>query len=156
MPFSRTQHEDERSPLAICAHMQFGAEAATAASERLAVLATASSGRVLVGANDRAVDEVHRPIQQTPAVGLPLEGAEDLLPQAGFLPAIEPAGDSMPRAEAPRQVSPWRSSGENPEDAVEQTPMRVRRTAHPAMLGRQQRNESTPLLIRQFVSTHAS
>jgi len=48
------------------------------------------------------------------------------------------------------------SRGENPEDTVEDTPMRVRGMAHAAMLRRQQRSESAPLLIGQFVSTHAS
>jgi len=97
-------------------------ERATAASQGLAVLSTASSGRVLVGANDRAVDEVRRPIQQTTAVGLALEGPEDPLPQSGFLPAIEPDGDSMPRAVVLREVTPWA-----PEVRIQRIPLRIRR-----------------------------
>jgi hypothetical protein len=58
------------SAVPVGAHMDLGAEPTAAAASCFAGLASPGSGSMLVGAHDRAVEEMHRPVQLTVPIGL--------------------------------------------------------------------------------------
>src|SRR5690606_10653098 len=83
-------------------------------------------------------------------------GGKETLPDAGFAPALKAAVDRGPRAVALGQVPPWRTGAQNPQDAVQDAAMVCRRSSCMGSLRRQQRLESCPLFIREFMSvSHA-
>ncbi len=74
------------------------------------------------------------------------------VPDAGLAPANEAVVAGRVRAILSRKSTPRRSRPQNPEDAVQDTP--VVYAGHAARLVRQQRLDHIPLEIRQFVSVH--
>lgn len=80
--------------------------------------------------DEGAVDEVERPVEVAPLIGLLLERGQDPIPDARRAPAVEPTGDRAPRAEAFRQIPPWRAGLEDPEDPIDDPPMVMVRPPH--------------------------
>src|SRR3954471_5620006 len=58
----------------------------------------ASAGGVLMSANNGGIDKVEVPVDLTTGIGLDLQSRQNVLPQAGLAPAIEPTGDGADRA----------------------------------------------------------
>ena len=81
---------------------------------------------MLVSAHDRAIDEVDRPVQLSVAICSLLQRHLDACPDASAPPAIEVAGDDVPRAVLCWQVAPGSSRRQDPEDPIEDTSMRMR------------------------------
>jgi hypothetical protein len=61
---------------------------------------------MLVGAYDRAIDEVEDPVELSGAISLLLEGVQHPLEEADLAPAVEATGHSAPGAIALREVPP--------------------------------------------------
>jgi hypothetical protein len=100
---------------------------------------------MLVGADNRAVDEVDPPIELAARIGLPLEGREDPVPDPRFLPAVEPAGDGPPGPVAFGQIAPGSAGLEDPEDAVDDPPVVMVGTPHPRFLWWEKLLQALPL-----------
>src|SRR5690606_20685979 len=111
---------------------------------------------MLVGTDDGPIDVMDFPIEVTVRIRILLDGGKETLPDAGFAPALKAAVDRGPRAVALGQVPPWRTGAQNPQDAVQDAAMVCRRSSCMGSLRRQQRLESCPLFIREFMSvSHA-
>src|SRR4029079_2499103 len=65
-----------------------------------------SAGGVLVGANDRGIDNVQIPLQLRPRVRRALTGPEDAVPNPRPTPSVEAARHRSDRAVALRQIAP--------------------------------------------------
>src|SRR5215469_3995703 len=63
MPLAGRHQQHERLAPPVHPHMELRAEPAAAAAQGFASLPAPSPGGVLVGAHDRVVDEMYRPIQ---------------------------------------------------------------------------------------------
>lgn len=99
--------------------------------------------------NDRAIDEVHRPVELTFPVSFSLQGCPDLLPKAFGRPAPEPAGDRGPFAEALWDVAPRRTCSEHPKDATDDgTVLQIWTSQTKA--GWQEGLQTLPVFIRDF------
>ena len=72
-----------------------------------------------VGANARPVNEVQRPVEVPTGLGLVLEACQDLLPEAGPLPAAKTAVQRLPVAKVAGRVAPRGAGAEAPKNAVE-------------------------------------
>ncbi len=90
---------------------------------------------MLMGTNDSGIDVMDGPLQRASRIGLLLERVQDLLPDAGLPPAIEAAGHCLPGTIARRQVTPGGTGAEDPQDAVDNRPMVVRRATGLGFLG---------------------
>src|SRR5690554_5753577 len=111
---------------------------------------------MLVGTDDGPIDVMDFPVEVTVRIRILLDGGKETLPDAGFAPALKAAVDRGPRAVALGQVPPWRTGAQNPQDAVQDAAMVCRRSSCMGSLRRQQRLESCPLFIREFMSvSHA-
>src|SRR5689334_12558632 len=107
-----------------------------------------------MSADNGAVDEVQAPIDPPLAVGLGLQGFQDVLPDPGLAPAIEPARHRANRAIAARQVVPGRAGAVDPENAVQDPAVIVVRPAGARLLRWQERFQPLPLNISQVVTSH--
>ena len=74
----------------------------------------AGAGGVLMSANNGGIDKVQVPVDLTTGIGLDLQSRQNVLPQAGLAPAIEPTGDGADRAIALGQIPPRRAGAQNP------------------------------------------
>ena len=101
-------------------------------------------------ADDRAVDEMGGPVEQTSRIRLPLERRQHGIPDTSMHPAVELRGDRPPRAVALRQVAPLGAGPVHPEDAVEQTAAVTR--LRPTLRFREQWLQPCPVLVGKFVS----
>src|ERR687897_208304 len=118
------QREGDRLAVALAAHMDLGRETAARAAESLLLGAgfttrLARPGGVLMGAHDRAVQEVQFPADPLLGIGQGLQRLQHALPHARPAPAIEPARHRAHRTVVSRQVAPRRIAVEDPENAVE-------------------------------------
>src|SRR5579872_2779935 len=111
--------------------------------------------RVLMSANDRAINAVLLPINLAFGIGLLLQRFQHPLPYSCLHPSIKAVGDRLPRPISLRQVSPRRSRSHNPENPIQNQSMIVCWTTHRWFLRWQQGSQLLPLLIRQFSSFHA-
>lgn len=110
MALSSRQDEGERLAVTVGADMNLGTKATLTAAQCLRLCLTAPSpGGILMRPNNRAVNIVHLPIQLALAIGLVLQFVEYLLPNPGFLPALETTTNRCPFAIALWQVTPRRS-----------------------------------------------
>src|SRR3954468_5243653 len=150
-----TGHRDDNR-LAVALAAQVDREAATRAAQRL-VLGTrftacfARPGGMLVSAHDRAVPEVQLPAD--PPLGIGLQRLQHALPYARPAPAIEPARHRPDPTIVPRQVAPGRTAVEDPENAVEDPTVVIIRPSGPRLRRRQQRFQTRPLRVAQFVTS---
>src|SRR2546423_3044478 len=111
---------------------------------------------MLVGSNDRAIDIVNRPIHLPRSIGLLLDGLKEALPETGFAPTIEAAGDRAPGAIAFREVTPGGASTQNPQDAIDDHSMVRSGPAGFGFVRGKQRLEPLPLRVGEFFSFHTS
>ena len=99
---------------------------------------------MLMYADDRRVDHLHRGVM----------GASQCIhnpgPHARSTPANETIVTSGARAECMRQIAPWWSRSQHPEDAIEDTT--VIDPWHAARLVRQHRLDGGLLIVGEFVA----
>ena len=98
----------------------------------------------MMGAHDRRVDHLHGG-RRTVRLG---QGFEHQLEQAALRPAAELPVDRVPLAEMPVQIAPRHAGARDPEDAVENPPVILRRPPALAAPRDHQRFEKSPFLIR--------
>lgn len=135
--------------------MDFGTEAALTAAERFGLRgAGVGPSRMLVRADDRAIDIVEIPVELLCGIGTRLDRGKEARPEARLAPAIQPAGDGAPGAIPLRQVTPGGAGTQEPEDSVEDASVIDSRAAGFGLLRRQERLESFPLAIGEFMSIH--
>lgn len=104
--------------------MDLCAEPTAASPHGLVSLTVSGPSSVLVRSDDRAVDEVDRPIQPSMAIREALQSLQEALPATGILPAIEATRDGVPRAMLRRQITPGSTGGQDPEDAIDDASIR--------------------------------
>src|SRR5215217_2646201 len=94
----------------------------------------------------------------SPAVGVrpPLQRGKDAIPHPRPLPAVEAAGDRLPRVVALRQGPPRAARAQDPEDAVEDGAVVVGGTAGAGLLRREQGTQPFPLCVGQLARFHAT
>jgi hypothetical protein len=110
---------------------------------------------VEVSADRRTIEKVQGPVQFATSIGLGLQRAKNLLPDAGVLPAAKPRVHRLPRAEPRRQVAPGGTGGEPSQNGVDDQSMVVGGpTPTSPLLRWEQRLEPRPLGIAQFVAFH--
>lgn len=97
-------------------------------------------------AHDGRIDHLHLAVMSGD------DGVHQPIPNTGLSPTIEAVVDRGRRAIALRHICPRRAGPENPENAVENTPVIDPR--HPAWLVRQQRLDRSPLKLSQIVARH--
>ena len=100
-----------------------------------------------VGTDDGPIYVVDFPVDAALTIGLLLDLGEDVVPDAGLTPAIEPTGDRADWPVAFRQVAPRRTGADDPEDTIDDTPVVGGRASSRWLLGRQQWLDFRPLLI---------
>ena len=98
----------------------------------------------MMGAHDRRVDHLHG--RGRPAFFV--QGVDHQFEQAGFRPTAELLVDRVPRAEMLVEIAPRRTGPRDPEDAVENLPVILRRPPTLAAPYDNQRFEKRPFLIR--------
>jgi hypothetical protein len=104
---------------------------------------------MLVRSDDRAIDEVDRPVDLPVAISLALDGREDLLPDAAHGPAAEARVHRLPGPEPLREVTPRCPGRQLPQDAVEDPPIVVPRLAR--LVWWKQRPQPFPFDLSQLV-----
>src|SRR5258708_23627519 len=72
----------------------------------------------------------------------------------GARTTIEDVGGGWSRAVLWGQVAPGRSRGQDPQDAIDDPPMRLAGTPDSGLLRRQERSQSVPLGIGEVMSAH--
>src|SRR4051794_37932424 len=152
------QCEGDWLAVALAAQVDLGREAATRAAQRLVLGAGfaagfARPGGMLVSAHDRAVQEVQLPADPPLGIGQGLQRLQHVLPYARPAPAVEPARHRAHPTIVPRQVAPGRTAVEDPENAVEDPAVVIIRPPGPRLLRRQQRFQTRPLRVAQFVTS---
>ena len=103
---TQCQHKRHQVLVARSPKMHFGAEAALASTQGFRFSPVGRARRVLVSANNGAIDLMNGPVQLTRAIGLLLDGLKETLPDAGLAPAIETAGHGAPRTIALGYIAP--------------------------------------------------
>ena len=98
----------------------------------------------MMGAHDRRVDHLYD--HRRPA--LLVERIEHQFEEAGFRPAAELLVDGVPLAEMLVEIAPRRAGPRDPEDAIENLPVILRRSPALAALCDHQGLEKRPFLIR--------
>lgn len=94
--------------------------------------------------NNRCVDHLHRRIMSGG------QRVHDAAPDASPPPANEAVVASGRRTEVIRQVAPWCSGSQDPEDAIKDTP--VVHPRHATRLVRQHRFDGGPFMVGEFVA----
>ena len=99
-------------------------------------------------ADNRRVDHLHRRIMGSG------QRVHDAAPDASPSPANEAVVAGGVRTEVIGQVAPWCSRSQDPEDAIEDTP--VVHPWHAARLVRQHRLDGRPFMVGEFVAHDSS
>jgi hypothetical protein len=111
---------------------------------------------MLVRPYDRPIDVVLLPIHVAARISLSLQFGQDTRPQSAALPPIEARGDGLPRTIALGKITPGSPSLGDPEHAIDDASVvMIRAAASSRVAGRQQGCEPCPLVIGQFVTSHA-
>jgi hypothetical protein len=84
--------------------------------------------RMLMGADDGAIDDVQTPVEPTLGIDLSLQRSEDAIPHPGLLLPGEARRDRLPRAVTLGQGAPGAAGAQEPENAVGDAAMVVVRT----------------------------
>ena len=85
------------------------------------------ASRVLVGADDRPIHEVRRPVQVARCIALLLQRGQEVIPDARVNPAVKLRCDCLPGAIALREVAPGNAGRVQPQNPIDQTTAVVRR-----------------------------
>jgi hypothetical protein len=88
-------------------------------------------------------------------LGLLVPGVQELREDPGLPPALETAGYRMPRPIARWQIAPRCPGAQDPQHAIQETPMADRRSANLRFLGRKQWLQPLPWCMGQIASVHA-
>ena len=102
---------------------------------------------MLMGTNDCGVE------QQSLQVGQ-LDRLEHASPNARFRPAVEPLKDRIPLAVTLGQIPPRSPASSNPNHAVHKPPIVFPMRTRIPFLAWEKLFDPSPLLVREFVSTH--
>jgi hypothetical protein len=154
MPMPRRQEHHYRTTLSIRPDMQLGREASAAPPDGF-LCSTARSSAMLMHTDARAIDAMQRPIQRAVLLRLPEEGVQHALPDACSTPAIETIRHRLPRTETLRQIPPGNARLGQPQQTIEDASVGVvGATWPPGTQGRQQRLDSCPLFIGEFMAVH--
>jgi hypothetical protein len=115
VPLARGEDQHHQLAPAFRTDVNFRTEAALTAAERFSLRALGvGPSRVLVRADDCAIDIVDIPIQLLCGVGLLLDRSKEASPDAGLAPAVEAASDGGPAAIPLGQVTPGGTCTEEP------------------------------------------
>ena len=109
---------------------------------------------MLVGADHGAVDVMETPVQLAFGVCLLLKIRQDAIPDAGASPAIEARGNGLPRTVLSGKIPPGCSRASEPQQAIDNWAMILRRAATLWSLRWKQRPQSLPLVVSQISSAH--
>ena len=109
---------------------------------------------MLMGSNDRAINIMNVPVDFALGIGLLLHCLKEMLPETGFLPAIEAARHGAPTPIAPGQITPWSTGAQNPQDAMDDALMGQSRSTRSRFLRRKQPLKPLPWRVGQFFSFH--
>ena len=111
---------------------------------------------MLVRTDDCPIDVMLLPIDVATQICLALHLGQDSMPEPASLPPVEAGGDRLPRPIACRQIAPRRPGLGDPKHAVEDASVVVERAPTSSReTRRHERGESRPLVIGQFVTSHA-
>ena len=100
-----------------------------------------------VGTDDGPVHVVDFPVDAAFLIGSLLDLGEKAVPEARLAPTVEPAGDRADWPVAFRQITPWRTGADNPENAIDDAPVVGGWSPSLRLLGRQQWLDFRPLFI---------
>ena len=109
---------------------------------------------LLLRSDDRAIDQVNRPIQLASGLGLLRQGRSEVRKDASALPAVEAASDGAPRTIPFGQISPGSASTEDPEDPIEDRAVIMGGSPDRGLLGWEQWLQPLPLHVSQIASVH--
>src|SRR5215208_3622486 len=152
------QHGGERFAPAFGTQVQLGRKASLRAPQRLVL----TPRRRRCGVRRRRVDGRARWWHPQSAGSSPPRCAPRLrlqrrqypVPYTRRAPAVEPARYRPDRAITLGQVAPRRTGAQDPQNAVQDGAVGVARPARARPLGRQQRLQPPPLLVRQIIASH--
>jgi hypothetical protein len=105
-----------------------------------------------MGTHGGAIEEVHGPVQGPDRITLGLHGGQESVPDPGPLPAAEARVHRLPGTVPLRQIAPWHTGGQSPEDGIDDQAMVVGRSTGGRALGRQERRQPLPLRVAEFMS----
>jgi hypothetical protein len=98
---------------------------------------------VPVSADNRGIDD------QVLEIGVVRQGFEDTLPDAFLAPAAKPPKDTVPLSEHFRQVTPGRSSADNPKHTLHKHPVIAPGRTALVRTADDQTRDSVPSLVLQ-------
>src|SRR5918999_322961 len=127
--------------------MNLGAEAALASTQSFCFSSVGRARRVLMSANDGAIDIVNGPVQLASGIGLLLDRLKEALPDAGSAPTIKAAGYGLPGAVAFGHIAPGGTGAQQPQDAVDHLSMVQIGSTGSRFLRQKQRLEPLPLRV---------
>src|SRR3954463_5496071 len=96
---------------------------------------------------------MHLPADPPLGIGQGLQRLQHVLPYARPAPAVEPARHRPDPTIVPRQGAPGGPPGEDPKKAREDPAVVIIRPPGPRLLRRQQRFQTRPLRVAQFVTS---
>ncbi|GAC1641679.1 MAG: hypothetical protein NVS4B2_31210 [Chloroflexota bacterium] len=111
---------------------------------------------MLVGANHGAVDMMQTPVEFAFGVRLRLKVGQDAVPDPSATPAVEAGGKRLPRAVLLGEIPPGRTRSIEPQQAVDDLAMFLRRAATTRLLWWEQRPWALPLFVDRISSAHTS
>ncbi len=109
-----------------------------------------------MSADHGCVHEVQVPVDLACRLRLGLQRRQDAVPHARGAPTVEAARDRPTQPIARRQVAPGRTGAQNPQNTIDNAPMRRVRMPRPGLLRRQVRLQSPPLRVGQITSSHST
>ena len=147
MILSRCQNDLHGFSQAVAGYVNLRAEAAARASQRLVFRCAAlSARRVLMRADDRAIQEQNAKVRI-------LQVLHDGLKYAALAPPIEALKNGVPFAKALGQVTPRSAGLGDPHDRIDEQTIILGRRAGIAFLSWQQVLDSLPLLVRNLMAS---
>jgi hypothetical protein len=140
VPLARRENQRHQLAPAFRTEMDFGTEAALTTAERCGLrVPGVGPSRMLVRADDRAIDIVESPVEVLGGIGTLLDRGKEASPEACLAPAIKTASDGAPGAVPLWQVTPGGTGTQEPEDPVEDASVIDSRAASFGFLRRQER-----------------
>lgn len=130
------QDKGHRLAATLGTQVDLGAETALAAAQRFGLSGCmVRACRVLMRSNDGTIDVMRLPIQLPCRIGLRLHLFPNGLPDPFLAPAVVAAGNRLPLPIAFRNIAPGRSGALEPQDAIDNRPMRMIGLPGPGLTG---------------------